>query len=90
MGCLYQLICIRFSTEGASPPGKMNWMHADLQIEVENGFSSMIEKCPVWHAQGSIIRVPKNDRLAIPEWSPINCPYSYAFSKNKYDVGWFI
>ena len=35
------------STEGASPPDMMDWMHADLQIEVENGFSCMIEKRPI-------------------------------------------
>ena len=32
--------------EGASPPEMMNWMHAYFHIEVENGFSSMIEKRP--------------------------------------------
>ena len=46
MGGLLKLICMRPSTEGVSPPEKMNWMHADLQIEVENGFSSIIEKRP--------------------------------------------
>ena len=35
MGGLFEPICMRSSTEGASPPEKMIWMHADLQIEVE-------------------------------------------------------
>ena len=33
-------------TEVVSPPEMMNWMHADLQIEVENGFLFIIEKLP--------------------------------------------
>ena len=33
--------------EGASPPKIINWMHADLQIEFENGISLMIEKSPL-------------------------------------------
>ena len=39
MGCWFKPIFMRSSTEGASHPDKMNLMHADLQIEVENGFS---------------------------------------------------
>ena len=35
MGGLFEPICMRSSTEGASPPEKMNWMNADLQIEVK-------------------------------------------------------
>ena len=46
MGRLFNPICMGSSTEGASPPEMMNWMHADLQIEVENEFSSMIENRP--------------------------------------------
>ena len=35
MGGLFEPICMRSSTEGASPPENMNCMHADLKIEVE-------------------------------------------------------
>ena len=35
MGGLFELISMQSSMEGASPPEIMNWMHADLQIEVE-------------------------------------------------------
>ena len=35
MGGLFEPICVVSNTEGASPPEMMNWMHADLQIEVE-------------------------------------------------------
>ena len=35
MGGLFEPICMRSSTKGASPPEKMNCMHADLKIEVE-------------------------------------------------------
>ena len=35
MGGLFEPICMQSSTEGAYPPENMNWMHADLQIEVE-------------------------------------------------------
>ena len=90
MGGLFDPICMWYITEGASPPKKMNLMHANLQIEVEERLLVDDWKMPIWHAQGSIFRVQKNDRFASPEWSPINCPYSYAFSKNKYDVGLFI
>ena len=34
-GGLFEPICMVSSTEGASSPEIMNWMHADLQIEVE-------------------------------------------------------
>ena len=90
MGGLFELIYMQSSTEGVSLPEKMNWMHADLQIEVEKRLLVDDWKMPIWHAQGSIFRVKKNDRFASPEWSPINCPYYYVFSKNKYDVGLFI
>ena len=46
MGGLFEPIFMQSRMKGASPPEKMNWMHADLQIEVEKGFSSMIEKRP--------------------------------------------
>ena len=49
MGGFLELICMVSSTEGASPPEMMNWMHADFQIKAENGFSLIIEKnlaCP--------------------------------------------
>ena len=32
---LFEPTRMQSSTEGAFPPEKMNWMHADLQIEVE-------------------------------------------------------
>ena len=35
MDGLLEPIRMQSSTEGASPPEKMNWMHTDLQIEVE-------------------------------------------------------
>ena len=54
MGGLFEPICMRSSTEGASPPEKMNWMHADLQNEVEKRLLVDDYKTPVWHAQGSI------------------------------------
>ena len=90
MGGLFDPICMLSSTEGASPPENMNRMHADLQIEVENSFSSMIEKRPSGMLRGSIFLLQKNDRFDSPGWIPINCPYYYAFSKNKYDVFLFI
>ena len=62
------------STEGASPPEIMNWMHPDLQIEVEKWLLIDDWKKPVWHAQGSIVLVQKYDPFASSGWSPINCP----------------
>ena len=35
MGGLFESICMGYIIEGALPPAMMNWMHADLQIEVE-------------------------------------------------------
>ena len=35
MGGLLEPVCMESSTEVASPPAMMNWMHADLQINVE-------------------------------------------------------
>ena len=44
MGGLFNPIGMGSSTEGTSPPEIMNWIHADLKIEIENGFLPMIEK----------------------------------------------
>ena len=55
MGGLFEPICMRSITEGVSHPEKMNWMHADLKIEVEKRLLIDDLKTPVWHAQGSII-----------------------------------
>ena len=77
MGGLFDPIGMGSITEGASPPEMMNWMHADLQIEVEKRLLVDGLKTPVWHAQGSICFAQKYDRLASPEWSPINFPYLY-------------
>ena len=41
------------------PPEKMNWMHADLQIEVENRFLIDDWKTPVWHVQGQYFLITK-------------------------------
>ena len=35
LGGLFEPIGMGSSAEGSSPPEMMNWMHADLQIEVE-------------------------------------------------------
>ena len=59
------------SIEGASPPEMMNWMHADLKIKFENGFSSMIEKRP-YGMPRAVFSDNKKDHFASPEWSPIN------------------
>ena len=74
MGGLFESICMGSSTEGASPPEMMNWMHTDLQIEFEKRLLIDDLKMPVWHAQGSIFQVKRYDRSASPECSPINCP----------------
>ena len=47
------------STEGASPPEMMNWMHMDLQIEFEKRILVGNLKTPAWNAQGSVFRVLK-------------------------------
>ena len=57
MGGLFETICIGSSTEGASPPEIMNWMHADLQIEVEKLHLIDDLKTHDWYAQGSIFLV---------------------------------
>ena len=75
MGRLFNPICMGSSTEGASPPEMMNWMHADLQIEVEKWLLVDDLKTPVWHAQGGVFLAQKNYHFASPEWSPINFLY---------------
>ena len=75
IGGLFDTICMGSSTEGASPPEMLNWMHADLEIEVEKRLLVDDWKTPIWHAQGSIFLYKKSDRFASLEWSPINCPY---------------
>ena len=74
MGGLFEPIRMRFITEEASPPEKMNFMHTDLQIEVEkqllvDDWKNARLACP-----GQYFQVQKNDRFASPEWSPIICP----------------
>ena len=79
MGGLFEPICMQSSTEGVSPPEKTNWMHADLQIEVEKRLLIDDWKTPIWHAQGSIFQVKQNNCFASHEWSPINSPILMRF-----------
>ena len=56
------------------------------KLRLKNGFSSMIEKLPPGMLTAVFFKYKKDNRFASPKWSPINCLYSYAFSRNKYDV----
>ena len=67
MGGLFEPIGMGSSWEGSSSPEIMNRMHADLQIEVEKWLLINYLKMTVWHAQGSIFLVQKNDPFASPE-----------------------
>ena len=70
MGGLFEPICMQSSTEGESTPEKINWMHADLQIEVGKWLLIDDLKTPVLHAQGSIFRIQKKIVLPVPSGVP--------------------
>ena len=70
---MFEPICMGSSTEGASPPDMMDWMHVDFQIEVENGFSYMIEKRPMGMPRAVFFEYKINNPFYSPKWIPINC-----------------
>ena len=70
MGGLFELIGIGSSTEVAYPTEIMNWMHADFQIEVENGFLSMIEKRPSCMPRAVFFEYKKTIILPVPVGVP--------------------
>ena len=70
MGNLFKPICMVSSTEGASPPELMNWMHADSQIGVEKRLLIDDLKTPIKHAQGSIFFVQKTIVLPVTSEVP--------------------
>ena len=75
MGGLFEPICMGSSTERAYRPEMVNWMHADLQIEVENRILTDDQKTPVGHAQGSFFfREQKNIVLPVPSGVPSIAP----------------
>ena len=65
-GGLFDSICMGSSMEELSPPEMMNWMHADLKIEVEKRLLINDLKTLVWHTQGSILRIQKTIVLPVP------------------------
>ena len=74
MYVLFETIGMGSRTEGAYTPEMMNWMHADLQIEVEKRLIVDDRKTPVWHAQGSIFLVQKKIILPVPSGDPSTDP----------------
>ena len=81
MGGLFEPIRMQYSTKVASPPDKINWMHADLQIEVENGFSSMIEKLLSGIPRALFFKYKKTIILPVPSGFPYIAPVVIRFQR---------
>ena len=93
-GWFSEPICIRSSTEGLSPPVMMNWMHADLQIEVEKRHLIDDWKTAVWNAQESIFQAQssrlfyqsqvESHKLPLKEWLVISFECTYICAQAKH------